>query len=73
MTSSVLSLLHEMRDSHARRRMLFRELSACTTADDLDDIEAAIARCDEGAQPDPETQEIRRFLVAQRTNLSQWS
>ena len=65
MTSTVLTRLREIRESYARRRALWRELSAYTTTDDLNDIEAAIARSD--AEADPETQEIRRFLAAQRT------
>lgn len=68
MTTSVLSRLQEIRDGYARRRTLWRELSAYTTAGDLNDIEAAIARSD--TEGDPETQEIRRFLAAQR-NLPQ--
>ena len=65
MTSSVLTRMHEIRESYARRRALWRELSAYTTAGDLNDIEAAIARTDD-AETDPETQEIRRILAAQR-------
>ena len=65
MATSVLTRLNEIRESHARRRTLWRELSAYTTASDLNDIEAAIARSD-GAEADPETQAIRRFLAAQR-------
>ena len=71
MATSVLTRLHEIRESYAeiresyaRRRTLWRELSAYTTASDLNDIEAAIARSD--AETDPETQRIRRFLAAQR-------
>ncbi|MCW2890754.1 MAG: hypothetical protein QOH87_4556 [Trebonia sp.] len=64
MTSTVLTRLQEIRESYARRRALWRELSAYTTAGDLNDIEAAIARSD--AEADPATQEIRRFLAAQR-------
>ena len=64
MTTSILTRLQEIRESHARRRALWRELSAYTTAGDLNDIEAAIARS--GAEADPETQEIRRYLAAQR-------
>ena len=66
MTTAVLNRLHEIRESHARRRALWRELSAYTTAGDLNDIEAAIARSDD-TETDPETQDIRRFLAAQRT------
>ena len=65
MTTAVLNRLREIRESHARRRALRRELSAYTTAGDLNDIEAAIARTDD-TETDPETQEIRRFLAAQR-------
>jgi hypothetical protein len=64
MTTSILTRLQEIRESHARRRVLWRELSAYTTTGDLNDIEAAIARS--GAEADKETQEIRRFLAAQR-------
>jgi hypothetical protein len=67
MTTSVLNRLHEIRESHARRRTLWRELSAYTTAGDLNDLEAAIARS--GAEYDPQTQEIRRILAAQRSSL----
>jgi hypothetical protein len=66
MTSSVLSRFQEFRESQARRRTLWRELSTYTTDADLNDIEAAIARCDD-AETDPETLEIRNFLAAQRT------
>jgi len=54
-----------MRQQHARRRALWRELSTYTSIDDLNDIEAAIDRCDEAAT-DPQTAEIRRFIAAQR-------
>jgi hypothetical protein len=66
MTTAVLTRLREIREERARRRTLWRELSAYNTAEDLDDIEAAVARSD-GAETDPETQEIRRFLAARRT------
>jgi hypothetical protein len=48
---------------------MWRELSAYTTANDLNDIEAAIARTD-GAEADPETQEVRRILAAQRFTMA---
>ena len=67
MTTTVLTRLREIRESHARRRALWRELSAYTTAGDLNDIEAAIARSGD-AEADAETQEIRRFLAAQRNS-----
>jgi hypothetical protein len=66
MTSTVLTRLREIREDRARRRTLWRELSAYTTAEDLNDIEAAVARSD-GAETNPETQEIRRFLATRRT------
>jgi hypothetical protein len=72
MATSVLTRLHEiresyteLRESYTRRRTLWRELSAYTTASDLNDIEAAVARSGD-AETDPETQQIRRFLAAQR-------
>jgi len=67
MTTSILTRLQEARESRARRRALWRELSAYTTTGDLNDIEAAIARSGD-AQADAETQEIRRFLAAQRNS-----
>jgi hypothetical protein len=70
MTSSVLSRFQEFRESQARRRTLWRELSTYTTYADLNDIEAAVARC-EGGEADPQTQEIRKFLAAQRTVYNQ--
>jgi hypothetical protein len=65
MSTSVLTRLTEIRDGYARRRTLWRELSAYTTADDLNDIEAAIARCDD-AETDPETQRVRQIIAAKR-------
>jgi hypothetical protein len=65
MATAILSRLAEIREASARRRTLWRELSAYTTADDLNDIEAAIARCGD-AETDPETQEVRRIIAAQR-------
>ena len=66
MTIAVLTRLGEIREERARRRTLWRELSAYTTAEELNDIEAAVARS-EGAETDPEIQEIRHFLAARRT------
>jgi hypothetical protein len=65
MATAVLSRLTEIREAYARRRALWRELSVYTTAHDLTDIEAAIARCDD-AETNPETLEIRRILANQR-------
>jgi hypothetical protein len=66
MTIAVLTRLREIREERARRRTLWRELSAYTTAEELNDIEAAVARS-EGEETDPEIQEIRHFLAARRT------
>ena len=70
MTSSVLSRLSEIRESYARRRALWRELTSYITADDLNDIEAAVDRCDDDAGTDPQIAEIRRVLAAQRSIAS---
>ena len=66
MMTSLLTRLHELREEQTRRRTLWRELSTYSTADDLNDIEAAIARCDD-PEADPETRDIIRFLAARRT------
>ena len=68
MTTSVLTKLTEMRDSYSRRRALWRELSAYTTDNDLNDIEAAVDRAD--AEGDPHTLEVRRVLAAQRNAIA---
>jgi hypothetical protein len=65
MTTSVLTRLHELNEKWSRRRTLWRELSSYTSAADLNDLEAAMARSD-AAEADSETQEIRRFLAARR-------
>jgi cell division protein FtsL len=69
MASSIMNRLHEIREDHARRRTLWRELSAYQTTDALNDLEAAIARSETEAEP--ETQEIRRILAAQRIAVLQ--
>ena len=66
MMTSLLSRLREMRAARARRRALWRELSTYTTADDLNDIEAAIARCDD-PDADAETRVVRAFLASRRS------
>jgi hypothetical protein len=70
MTTAVMTRLREIREERTRRRTLWRELSAYATDNDLNDIEAAIARS-EGAVASREAQEIRRFLAAKRT-MSRW-
>jgi hypothetical protein len=69
MRTTVLTRLSEIREAYARRQTMWRELSAYTTDSDLNDIEAAIARTD-GAEADPETQEVRRILAAQRFSMA---
>jgi hypothetical protein len=54
--------IREARESYASRRTLWRELAQYTTTDDLNDLEAAVARYD-----DAETHDIRRILAAQRS------
>lgn len=69
MTTSVLTRLQEIRESYAQRRALWRELSAYSTDNDLNDIEAAIDRAE--AEGDPQTMEVRRILAAQRNAIAQ--
>ena len=68
MATSVLTRLQEIRESYAQRRALWRELSAYSTDNDLNDIEAAIDRAD--AEGDPRTLEVRRILAAQRNAIA---
>lgn len=68
MATSVLTRLQEIRESYAQRRALWRELSAYSTDNDLNDIEAAIDRAD--AEGDPQTLEVRRILAAQRNAIA---
>ncbi len=68
MTTSVLTRLNEIRESYAQRRALWRELSAYTTDDELNDIEAAVDRSD--SEGDPRTREVRRILAARRAELA---
>ena len=68
MTTSVLNRLHQIREAYAQRRTLWRELSSYITADDLNDIEAAVDRC-EDAESDPQTRQIRQYLAARRATL----
>jgi hypothetical protein len=69
MASSILNRLQEIRDDYARRRTLWRELSAYQTTDALNDLEAAITRSE--TEGEPETQEMRRILAAQRIAVLQ--
>jgi hypothetical protein len=68
MTTSVLTRLNEIRESYARRRALWRELSAYTTDGELNDIEAAVDRSD--SEGDPRTREVRRILATRRAELA---
>ena len=70
MTTAIISRLREIREAYAQRQALWRELAACASDGDLLDLEAALARQEEGAadgKTDAETEEIRRFLVSQRS------
>jgi hypothetical protein len=61
-TTTIRARIREARDSRTRRRTLWHELAQYTSADDLNDLEAAVARYD-----DAETHDIRRILAAQRS------
>ena len=61
MTTAIVSRLRGIRATQAQRRMLWRELACYTSASDLNDLEAAIARYD-----DAQTEDVRRILAAQR-------
>ncbi|HTU77062.1 MAG TPA: hypothetical protein VMG38_26430 [Trebonia sp.] len=62
LTTALRAQLREGRESRARRRRLWRELAQYTTTDDLNDLEATVARYD-----DADTRDIRRILAAQRS------
>ena len=71
MASSILNRLQEIRDDYARRRTLWRELSAYQTTDALNDLEAAITRSE--SEDDLETRELRHIVAAKRMELLQRS
>jgi hypothetical protein len=61
-TTTIRAWIREARESRTRRRTsLWRELAQYTTASEVSDLEAAIARCDDAAARD-----VRRILAAQR-------
>jgi siroheme synthase (precorrin-2 oxidase/ferrochelatase) len=60
-TTTIRARIREARESRTRHRALWHELAQYTSADDLNDLEAAVARYD-----DAETHDIRRILAAQR-------
>jgi hypothetical protein len=62
LTTTLSARMRDARESRARRRTLWRELAHYTTADDLNDLEAAVARYD-----DADTRDVRRILAAQRS------
>jgi hypothetical protein len=62
LTTTARTRIREARQSRARRRTLWRELAQYTSTDDLNDLEAAVARYD-----DAETRDIRRILSVQRS------
>jgi hypothetical protein len=61
-TAALMDRIREGREARMRRRVLCRELAQYTTADDLNDLEAAVARYD-----DEQTSDIRRILATQRS------
>lgn len=65
MATAIITRLREMRQSYAEQKNLRRELATYTTADDLNDLEAALDRHDYA-----ETEDIRRILARQRAGLS---
>ena len=65
MATPLLSRLAEIREGYRLRRSFQRELSACTTVDDLNDVKAAIARAEAEGETDA-TWEMRHILDAQR-------
>jgi hypothetical protein len=67
MARTVISRLTEMRDAYVRRQTLRRELSTYLTLSEISDIEGALARCGDAA--DPETLEVRRILAEARAAL----
>ncbi|HEX4831940.1 MAG TPA: hypothetical protein VH478_12700 [Trebonia sp.] len=64
--TTILNWLRGTRDAHAQRRSLLRELSAYTSANDLNDIEGMLSR-----YQDAETREIRQILAVQRNFAAQ--
>jgi hypothetical protein len=59
--TTIRGQLRQLRDTHAERKSLERELASYTSANDLNDIEAILDRYDE-----TETAEIRRILSGRR-------
>jgi hypothetical protein len=59
--TTIKGQLRQLRDTHAERKSLERELASYTSANDLNDLEAILDRYDEA-----ETAEIRRILSGRR-------
>jgi hypothetical protein len=59
--TTIRGQLRQLRDTHAERKSLERELASYTSANDLNDLEAILDRYDE-----TETAEIRRILSGRR-------
>jgi len=59
--TTIRGQLRQLRDTHAERKSLERELASYTSANDLNDLEAILDRYDES-----ETAEIRRILSGRR-------
>jgi hypothetical protein len=59
--TTIRGQLRQLRDTHAERKSLERELASYTSANDLNDLEAILDRYDEA-----ETAGIRRILSGRR-------
>jgi hypothetical protein len=59
--TTIRGQLRQLRDTHAERKSLERELASYTTANDLNDLEAILDRYSES-----DTAEIRRILSGRR-------
>ncbi len=59
--TTIRGQLRDLREAHAERKSLERELAAYSTEDDLNDLEAILGRYN-----DADTAEIRRILAGRR-------
>jgi ferritin-like metal-binding protein YciE len=59
--TTIRGQLRQLRDTHAERKSLERELASYTSANDLNDLEAILDR-----HSDEDTADIRRFLASRR-------
>jgi hypothetical protein len=59
--NTIKDQMRDLREAHATRKSLERELAAYTSEEDLNDIEAILVR-----YSDAETADIRRILAGRR-------